>query len=102
MPKGLGFRLNGHHVRTTQFEGWNELKNGELLRAAADKGYELLITADRGVRFEQHQAALPIPVIVLVSVRNELGDLESLIPDLLRLMGGTLQRRVYEVSNRAG
>ncbi len=98
VPKALGFMLSGHHVRTTHFEGWDELKNGELLVAAAAKGYQALLTADRGIQYQQHQADLPIPVIVLMARGNEIEHLEPLVPDIMRLLGTPLQRQVYAIS----
>ena len=45
LPRHLARELRGHDVTTVQQERWAGLKNGELLRRAADAGFEVLITA---------------------------------------------------------
>ena len=46
-PKGLARALSGHTVHTAQAKGWDTLSNGELLSAAEEAGFELLLTTDR-------------------------------------------------------
>jgi PIN like domain len=47
LPRHLTRELRGHEVSTVQQKGWAGLKNGELLRRAADAGFEVFLTADR-------------------------------------------------------
>jgi hypothetical protein len=53
-PKGLARALSGHTVHTAQAKGWDTLTNGELLSAAEEAGFELLLTTDRRIRHQQH------------------------------------------------
>jgi hypothetical protein len=64
-PKGLAGALSGHSVHTAQSEGWDTLSNGELLDAAEQAGFELLITTDRRIRFQQNLRARRIALVVL-------------------------------------
>lgn len=72
------------------------LKNGELLRRAADAGFEVLITADRGFEFQQNLSQTQLGVILLVAATNALEDLLPLVPRLLatilRSRSGSLLR----------
>jgi hypothetical protein len=43
----------GHTVRTTEDEGWSGLENGDLLFAAEQAGFEIVLTADRRIRYQQ-------------------------------------------------
>jgi hypothetical protein len=45
--------------------GWHELKNGELLRQAEEAGYELLLTSDKNLRFQQNLSGRKIAIVVL-------------------------------------
>ena len=64
-PKGLARALSGHTVHTAQSKGWDTLSNGALLDAAEQAGFELLITTDRRIRFQQNLRARRIALVVL-------------------------------------
>lgn len=53
-PKGLARALSGHTVHTAQAKGWDTLSNGDLLSAADEAGFELLLTTDRRIRHQQN------------------------------------------------
>lgn len=85
LPRPLGALLIGHLASTVRDEGWTSLKNGELLRRAAER-FDALLTADQNLEYQQNLAALPIAVVVLVSDSNRLESLEPLVPDVLELL----------------
>ena len=64
-PVPLRQSLSGHNVSTAYELGWATLKNGELLQSAEDQGFEVLITTDTNLRYQQNLAARRIAVIVL-------------------------------------
>jgi hypothetical protein len=53
-PKGLIRVLPGHTIHTAQAKGWDTLSNGALLNAAEAAGFELLVTTDRRIRYQQN------------------------------------------------
>lgn len=56
------------HVVDTAFErGWSTLRNGGLLAVAEHERYDLLITTDQSLRYQQPLAARPLAIIVLLS-----------------------------------
>ena len=57
--------LDGHHVSTAYELGWATLKNGDLLRSAEEQGFEVLVTTDTNLRYQQNLAARRIAVVVL-------------------------------------
>lgn len=72
----------GHDVKTARQMGWSTIKNGELLELAA-KEFEVFVTVDRNLSFQQNLAAFEIAVIILRAPSNRLADLEPLVPELL-------------------
>ena len=57
--------LEGHTVRTAAQEGWDKLKNGDLLTAAEEAGFDLLVTTDKNIRYQQNLAGRKIAIVVL-------------------------------------
>jgi predicted nuclease of predicted toxin-antitoxin system len=88
LPRQLARQLRGHQVRTVQQQGWAGLGNGELLRRAAAGGFEILLTADQNLQFQQNLTGSPLSVIILVAQTNKLEDLAPLLPHLLREIRG--------------
>lgn len=64
-PKGLARALSGHTIDTAQAKGWDRLSNGELLNAAEEAGFELLVTTDRRIRYQQNLGVRRIALVVL-------------------------------------
>jgi len=85
LPRDLGKDLTGHEVRTVRQAGWAGLSNGDLLRRAAGQ-FDVLVTGDRNLEYQQNRATLPIPVVILVAVSNRIESLRPLVPELLRVM----------------
>lgn len=74
MPRRLADFLTGHVVRTVQEMGWTSLQNGALLKAAEPE-FDVLLTADYGIQFQQSVVGLQIAVVVIRSYRIRLQDL---------------------------
>jgi len=66
-PVPLRRHLTSHVVDTVFERGWSTLSNGELLDVAEQEGYELLITTDQNLRYQQHLANRQLAIIVLLS-----------------------------------
>jgi hypothetical protein len=64
-PVGLARALSLHTVVTAQARGWDRLTNGALLNAAEDAGFDLLITTDRRIRYQQNLSGRKIAIIPL-------------------------------------
>jgi hypothetical protein len=57
--------LEGHTVCTAAQKGWDKLRNGELLTAAEEAGFDLLLTTDKNIRFQQNLTGRKIAIVVL-------------------------------------
>jgi hypothetical protein len=64
-PNGLARLLAGHTIHTAQSRGWDALSNGALLNAAEDASFEVLLTTDRRIRYQQNLKARRIALVVL-------------------------------------
>jgi hypothetical protein len=64
-PKGLARVLSGHTVATAQSRGWDRLANGLLLDAAEQAGFDLMLSTDQGIRYQQNLAGREIALVVL-------------------------------------
>ena len=98
LPRQLSAELSDHEVRTVQQQRWAELGNGELLRQAEDSGFEVFLTADQNIQFQQNLARSRLQVIVLVAPSNALEDLSPLVPAILRTMPDVRPGEVRRVS----
>jgi hypothetical protein len=66
-PVPLRQYLTEHVVTTAYEEGWSNLSNGDLLKSAEDKGYQILVTTDRNLRYQQNLRDRQIAIVVLLS-----------------------------------
>jgi hypothetical protein len=57
--------LVGHTIETAAQRGWHKLKNGELLEAAEEAGFEVLVTPDKNIRYQQNLVRRRIALVVL-------------------------------------
>lgn len=57
--------LKGHHVRTAAEQGWDKFRNGALLTTAEDAGFDLLLTTDKNMRYQQNLAGRKIAILAL-------------------------------------
>jgi predicted nuclease of predicted toxin-antitoxin system len=64
-PVPIRAYLEQHQVRTASQQGWGTLRNGELLAAAEAAGFEVLLTTDKNLRYQQNLSARKIAVVVL-------------------------------------
>lgn len=64
-PRGLAGYLVGHSVEEARWRGWEELANGALIEAAELAGFELMITTDKNIRYQQNLASRKLALIVL-------------------------------------
>lgn len=64
-PYGLVPHLVGHSILTAEERGWGRLENGVLLAAAEEAGFEVFLTADKNLRYQQNLSSRKIAIVVL-------------------------------------
>jgi hypothetical protein len=83
-PKPIARYLAGHVVTRARQIGWHELENGELIQRAEDAGYDVLLSTDKNIRYQQNLRGRRIALVVLGSsqwpmVRLHLGEIAGAI-----------------------
>ena len=64
-PSGIAGSLSGHDVTEAIERGWDRISNGELLEAAEAAGFDLLLTTDKRIRYQQNLTGRKIAIVVL-------------------------------------
>ena len=86
VDRRFGKELQGHFVKTVPPQmGWATIKNGELL-ALAEQEFDVFITVDRNLSFQQNLSKFNIAVLVLRAQSNRLADLKPLAPKILSML----------------
>lgn len=80
-PRGLALSFQGHAVVEARLQGWDTLGNGELLAAAEDAGFDVLLTTDKNLRYQQNLGGRKLAIVVLGSGRWRL--IEPVAPQVV-------------------
>lgn len=85
VPRMFKRDLVGHDVATVVEAGYSGMKNGALLRAAAGN-YDVFITVDQNLQFQQNTSSLELAVVVIVAGGIRYDDIQSLAPQVLETL----------------
>ena len=96
LPRRLGALLVGHECVTVQRAGWSGVKNGKLLALAGTK-FDVFLTMDSGLEFQQNLSTLPIAVLITEAVSNRMEHLEPLVPAILKALNHLSPRTLRRV-----
>ena len=88
----------GHDCETAAHAKLSGLKNGALLAAAGAAGFEVIITTDQGIPYQQNLATRQISIIILCARTNRLADLKRLLPDAIRTLGSIKAGEVTRIT----
>ena len=96
LPRRLGALLIGHETSTVQRSGWSGIKNGRLLALAATK-FDVFLTMDGGLEFQQNLKTLPVAVLIMEALSNRIEHLEPLVPGVLQELNHILPQTLRRV-----
>lgn len=96
LPKRLKRDLAGHSARTVPEMGWASKRNGDLL-ALAEGQFDIFLTVDRNLSFQQNITTSTIAIVVMVAKSNKRSDLQPLIPAVLAVLDSAKQGQVTRV-----
>jgi hypothetical protein len=82
VPRALRAELPGHEVKTVAEAGWTGVENGGLLQLAA-KDFDVLLTVDRNLEYQQNFSGLALAVVVIHALSNDIVVLRPLMPAVL-------------------
>lgn len=81
-------------VRRERLKG---LRNGILLRAAVDRGFTVIFSADQSLRFQQNLERIGIGAVVIVNIRNRMKDILPVLPRIKMAIASVRPGEVIEV-----
>src|SRR5882724_8947714 len=96
LPKRLKRELTDHEVKTVPEAGWAGKKNGVLLKLMVEE-FEVFITVDQNMQYQQPLEDLPIAFIILVAHNNKLETLKPLMQQVLLLLDTVSPGQVVDV-----
>lgn len=71
-PRGIARALAGHTIEEARSQGWDTIENGELLAAVGAAGFQLFLTTDKNIRYQQNLSNRKIAIVVLGKARWRL------------------------------
>ena len=86
-----------HEVVTVREQGWNGKKNGELLRLT-EAEFDVLVTLDTNIRYQQKLSAFDLAVILVTGVSNKLSAITPAMPEVNRLLPAVQPGRLYVIA----
>ena len=98
LPRRLKRELVGHDARTVPEMGWASKRNGELLALASGK-FDIFLTADRNLSYQQDVSEFDIAVVVLVARSNNIDELRPLVPQVLEAFATAKRRAVTMIGS---
>jgi hypothetical protein len=96
LPRKLAVHLIGHECRTVVECGWSGKKNGELL-TEADLPFDLLLTLDKNLPYQQDLTTKRIAVLIVRARSNRIQDLLPILPGCLAALASIQPRQVVRV-----
>ena len=87
LQRKLKDSLSAHECRAVPEEGWAGKKNGELLALAERSEFQVFITIDRGIEYQQNLKPRSIAVVLIRTKSNRLVDLVPYVPEILNVLG---------------
>ena len=86
VPERFRRCILGHDVHSARYAGFSGRKNGELLRLAAEAGYDVLLTVDQGIPFQQRMSGQSLALIVISAPRNDINTLEVMADGVIHAL----------------
>ncbi len=97
VPGRFGALLIGHSAVTVQRRGWASIKNDKLLALAAGE-FDVLLTADKGMEYQQNLAMLPVSILIVLARSNRIADLAVAVPAILAALAELPLRTLRKVA----
>ena len=94
-PVPLREHLNQHQVETAFERGWSSLTNGDLLARAEQEGFEIFVTTDKNLSYQQNLGGLSIAIVVLTS--TSWPRIQKAVAAITQAIGSTVPGSFQEV-----
>ena len=95
VTKHLKPYLTDHEVRTVREMDWSGIKNGKLLSLCVDNYFDILLTIDKNLQYQQNLDKYPVTVVVLNSFTSDIEELITFLPFFLKQLSGFDKHKAY-------
>lgn len=89
--------LGGHECQTVRYAGMAGLKNGDLLESAEAARFDVFLTVDQGIEYQQNLSGRKIAMMILRAKSNRLRDLLPLVPACLKVLESVQPGQIVRV-----
>ena len=98
IPRKLKQHFSGLEIKTVSEMGWSSIKNGKLLTLAVENRFDIFLTIDKNLRYQQNMDKYPISIVVMDVLRSKISLMQLLIPQLMAMVDKIEKHKIYEIS----
>jgi len=95
IPIKLKDNLGENEVFTVRYMNWNSVKNGALLKLAIENSFDIFITSDKNLQYQQNIKNIRITIIILDVLLLKWSFIQPLIPKIIELLTNYEKDKVY-------
>jgi hypothetical protein len=95
VTKHLKSHLIDHQIFTVREMNWSGIKNGKLIALCVENGFDLLLTIDKNLHYQQNLNKYPIAIIILNSSSSKIEELVPFVPNFLALIPRVEKMKAY-------
>jgi len=98
VPHRARHSLPGFEVFTVAYMDWGGIKNGKLLQLASDNHFDIFLTTDKNIQFQQNPTKFDLSIVVFEAAKDDLDSFLLLVPKFIELSHSGLEKnRIYVV-----
>jgi predicted nuclease of predicted toxin-antitoxin system len=95
VTKHLKPHLAEHEVFTVHEMNWSGIKNGRLMAFCVEQSFDILLTIDKNLQYQQNLYQYPISIVVLNSFSSKVEELTIFLPILNERLGSFEKHKAY-------
>ena len=95
LPIRLKKYLPDFEVTSVTEMGWTGFKNGKLLKLASEKGFDVLFTVDKNLKYQQKTGEIDLIIVVFDILMNRVQDILPLLPKAVQMLPEMKKRTIY-------
>ncbi|MEO8085779.1 MAG: DUF5615 family PIN-like protein [Bacteroidota bacterium] len=97
LPKRIKASLSSPEAKTVTEMGWNSLRNGQLMKVAIEQGFDMLLTIDKNLEFQQNLKAYQISIVIFDVPRSKIELILPLIPKFNEQLSSFEKGKAYRI-----
>ncbi len=98
LPIKLKFKIIDYKVFTVRDMNWNSVKNGKLLKLAIDNNFDIFLTTDKNLQYQQNIPKIEIALIVLDVTLLKWSYIEPLVPKIMEIIPRIEKGNIYVIN----